>query len=55
MERREEGIQGFLKLTKSCSHFYQILPNTADIKAGFIYISWLLSPGTSSQCERHSS
>ena len=25
--------QGFPKLTKSSSHFYQILPNTADIKS----------------------
>ena len=30
--------QGFPKLTKSCSHFYQILPNTADIKVSCIYV-----------------
>ena len=32
---RRHASQGFLKLTKSCSHFYRIVPNTADIKAGF--------------------
>ena len=30
--------QGFPKLTKSCSHFYRVLPNTADNKAGCTYM-----------------
>ena len=30
------NIQGFLKLTKSCSHFSKILPTTATLKAGCI-------------------
>ena len=44
--------QGFLKLTKTCtcSHFYQILPITADIKS-----MQAVGPGTSSQSERYSS
>ena len=51
------------KLTKSCSHFYRILPNNADAKAGCtctyigcnVHINWLLSPGKSSQSEGYSS
>ena len=31
-------FHGFPKLTKSCSHFYRMLPYTADIKAGCMYI-----------------
>ena len=31
-------FHGFPKLIKSCSHFYRMLPYTADIRAGCVYI-----------------
>ena len=40
-------MQGFPELTKPCSHFYQILPITADVKSRlYIGKNWLLGPGT---------
>ena len=42
-------FKGFPKLAKSCSHFYQILPITADIKAGCTYIGCNVEIGYSVQ------
>ena len=51
-------IQGFLKVIKSCSHFWKILPTNAAIKSQLYRDNgknWLLNPGTSSQSEGYSS
>ena len=46
-------MQGFPKLTKSCSHFYSdIVKHLLTLKQS---VYRLLGPGTSSQSERYSS
>ena len=56
--KQPSHFQGFLKLTKSCSHFPKISLTNADLKSGCKVNkgkNWLLNPGTSSQSEGYSS